>query len=118
MRTLATDENNNLYVTKSGSLALLTEVDAVLQSCRQASQVLMGELPYAQSRGIAFFDVGFTSTSQLAIFESQLRTMLLSVPEVTKVVSIGFDVDGDEVSYEAKIQTSYSDNVETVNGNL
>lgn len=116
MRTFATNENNDWYINSRGYLAIITGLPAVVQSCEHASQVLLGELPYAQTRGIAFFENGLTDSPKLGLYQVQLRRILLSVPDVTKVESIGFRIDGDVLSYEATIRTIYG--VEKLSGNL
>lgn len=116
MKTLATNSNNDIFIDARGNLAVATGLQACTQSCEHASQVLLTELPYAQTRGIAFFDNGLTASPKLGLYEVQLRRMLLSVPNVEKVLSVGFQLDGTNLKYEAQIQTSFG--VETVSGNL
>ena len=116
MITFATDGNNDWYIDTRGNLAVVTDLQAVTQSCEHASQVLLGELPYAQTRGIAFFDVGLTDSPKLGLYEVQLRRILLTVPNVTRVLYVGFKLEGTELSYEAQIQTTYGP--ETIRGNL
>lgn len=116
MKTFATNENNDWYIDPRGNLAIVTDLEAVTQSCEHASQVLLGELPYAQTRGIAFFDNGLTDSPKLGLYEVQLRRILLSVPNVIKVNYVGFKIEGNQLSYEAQIKTTYG--TETVRGNL
>ena len=116
MKTIATNDNNDIYLGPDGNLAMATDLQACVQSCEHASQTLLKELPYAQSRGIAFFDNGLSASPKLGLYEVQLRNILLTVPNVQKVLYVGFKMDGTELSYEAQIQTSFG--VETVHGNL
>lgn len=116
MKTIATNDSNDIFLGQDGNIAVLSDLQACVQSCEHASQTLLNELPYAQSRGIAFFDNGLSASPKLGLYEVQLRRILLTVPNVQKVLYVGFKLDNTDLSYEAQIQTSFG--VETVRGNL
>lgn len=111
MITTATNELNDIYLDGAGNLAMKKDLDACVQSCREVSQTLLGELPYAQSRGVAFFRVGLVEDPPLGLYEVQLRKQLLTVPNVEKVPSIAFKIEGNQLSYEARIKTSYGEEI-------
>lgn len=111
MITIASNDNNDIYLDTSGNVAMRRDLAACIQSCREVSQTLLGELPYAQSRGVAFFDVALVPNPPLGLYESQLRKQLMTVPGVIKVQSIAFNIDGPRLAYEAKIKTIYGEEI-------
>lgn len=107
MRTIAVNSDHDIYIGSDGNLAMAEGLEAVLQQCEQAASIRLNELPYAQSKGIPFFENVFTDSPDLALYEMYLRKQFLGVPEVTGVKQIGFKQDGDVLSYEAIIQTTF-----------
>lgn len=107
MRTLAVNSNNDIYIGPDGNLAIADGLEAVLQQCEQAASIRLGELPYAQEKGIPFFDNVFTDNPDLGLYDMYLRKQLLRVTNVTAIQQIGFKQDGDELQYEAVIVTTF-----------
>ncbi|XAO54178.1 baseplate wedge protein [Yersinia phage vB_YenM_P744] len=111
MRSLATNSDNDIYFGADGNLAIIYDLPAVVQACEHASKVLLGELPYAQLRGIKFFDVGFTSSPDLGLYSSQLISILKTVPHVEEITSLTFKRTGTTLQYEATIVTEFGSEV-------
>jgi len=107
MRTIAVNSNNDIYIGPDGNLAMAEGLDAVLQQCEQAASIRLNELPYAQSKGIPFFENVFTDNPDLGLYDMYLRKQLLTVPNVISISQIGFKQDGDVLSYEAFINTTF-----------
>lgn len=105
MRTFATNGANDIYLDSNGNIAIATDLEACVMSCRRACQVNLGELPYAQSRGAPFFKV--MEDKDLSLYEMYIRQMLLTVPGVTEVVSVAFSFEGEQLFYSATISTIY-----------
>lgn len=105
MRTFATNAANDIYLDSSGNLAIATDLEACVMSCRRACQVNLGELPYSQSRGAPFFKV--MEDKDLSLYEMYIRQMLLTVPGVTEVVQVAFSFEGEQLNYSATISTVY-----------
>ena len=115
MITIATNNSNDIYLGQDGNLAMARDMGAVSQGCTHISQVLLGELPYAQTRGIPFFDIGFKSSPDLSLYQVYLTKLLLTVPHVNRVDSLTFKSEGENLSYEAYISTDYGEGVISVN---
>lgn len=111
MRTLAVNSNHDIYLGPDGNLAIAEGITAVLQQCEQAASIRLGELPYAQEKGIPFFDSVFTESPDLGLYDMYLRKQFLRVPEVTGVQQIGFKQEGDVLEYEAIINTTFGSGV-------
>ena len=109
MRTLATNAANDIYLDSAGKVAIATDLEACVMSCRRASQVNLGELPYAQSRGAPFFRV--MEDEDLSLYEMYIRQMLLTVPGVTAVTSVAFSFQGEQLVYSATVSTIYGSGI-------
>ncbi|HAW0896338.1 TPA: hypothetical protein JLK53_004055 [Escherichia coli] len=116
MRTFATNENGDIYLGPDGNLAIATDLRAVIQTCEHVSRTTLGELPYAQSRGIPFFDIALGATPDTGLYDMYLRKVLMTVPGVTGIGDVSIWVDGNELEYTAEIKTIYG--TESASGNL
>jgi len=105
MRTLASNALNDIYLNGAGNVAIATDLEACVMSCRRACQVNLGELPYAQSRGAPFFKV--MEDKDLSLYEMYIRQMLLTVPGVSEVIAVAFSFAGEQLLYTATISTIY-----------
>lgn len=111
MRTLAVNENIDIYIGPDGNLAVADGIDAILQGCEQEARIRLGELPYAQSQGIPFFESVFTESPDLGLYDMYLRRQFARVEGVVGVQSIAFNLDGDQLQYEAVIVTTFGSGV-------
>lgn len=116
MRTIAVNENNDIYIGTDGNLAIVDGLESVKQRCEQAARILKNELPYAQSKGIPFFETPLSASPNLGLYESYLRQQYLGVEDVTGIKYIRFKLDGNELQYEAGILSIYGE--ATISGNL
>ncbi len=105
MKTLSSNDLNDIYLGTDGNLSVSTGLQACLESCRRAAQVRLGELPYAQSRGAPFFQI--MEDKNLSLYEMYITNMARSVPGVTGVESVEFSIDEDNLNYTATINTIY-----------
>lgn len=106
-RVIAVDSNNDIYIGPDGSLALATDLAAVMQACQQAAQTQRGEMLYAVDQGLPNFATVWNGAPNLSQFEAALRATLLAVDGVTSVVSLATTRTGDKLTYRATIQTIY-----------
>lgn len=116
MKTLATNGNFDIHLDSTGNLAVVTGLQAVIQTCEHVARTKLTELPYAQSRGIPFFDIALGSDPDVSLYDLYLRKVYMTVPGVTGVGSINFWRDGDSLNYSAEIRTTYG--TEKASGNI
>jgi len=116
MRTLATNENADIYRGPDGNLAIATDLTAIIQTCEHVSRTKLAELPYAQSRGIPFFDIALGATTDAGLYEMYLRKVLMTVPGVTGIGNVNIWTEGNELKYTAEIKTLYG--TESLSDNL
>lgn len=114
MITLATkNDTYSIFVDKSGNIATLTGAEALAQTLGQISRTRKGELMYATNRGIPYWDTIF-QTQDYQMFEAAMRSEFMRHPEVTGILSFNVSQDGDDIIYEAQVNSIYG--VVKVNG--
>jgi hypothetical protein len=104
---LSVNENNDIFATSSGSLAISTGIQAVLEACQHVVEVRRGGMIYAQTDGIDYFNQVFAGSPNLLVFESQARTAISSVEDVETILEFNAELDGNTLEYSASILTSF-----------
>lgn len=107
MQTFAADQNNDLYIGADGSLAIVTNLQAVLQAAQQAAQTSLGEMIYATDQGMPFFSTAWSGAPNVAQYEAALRRTLLAVPDVVGIQAVDITTAGNRLSYVVTIETTY-----------
>lgn len=105
--TLAVNDNNDLFIDKSGSIAQVRDIDACMESAQQAAQTQLGEMQYHVDRGIPNFAVIWNGHPSVAQFEAALRRELMKVTDVLDVPELSTQLVGDRVVYAVTIKTSF-----------
>lgn len=106
-RILATDQNNDIYVGADGHLAVKTGIDAVMQACEHACLAQLGEMVYAVDRGMPTMAALWSGQPKIGLYEAAIRSQLLAVKDVVRVLDLSVGVSGDAFFYHAKIETIY-----------
>ena len=114
MKTIAINENNDIYITPSGNLALKQDLEAMGDIFINKSQTVQGELPYDTTKGIDFLNTIFNSPSEPELFQAQLTEQREDTEETDTVFSYTSSEKDGVYSYTADIITSYG-NI-TLNG--
>lgn len=114
MLSIATDENNDIYLDEFGNLATVTGIGAVAQVCRNTVLTTYGELIYNLDSGIPYFETIFTDPPNIELFQNAVVEALQNVEGVVQIKSFEYSVNGGTLSYTAEIQTVYGDM--TLNG--
>lgn len=115
MTSLATDANNDIFMGPDHNLALVRDLAAVVQDCKNAVEAQLGEMPLARDRGVPTMET-IWSDYKPKQFEAAARAILLTVPNVTGVKSFNIAQVGDQARYEAAIISTFGP--ATVAGNL
>lgn len=106
-RSLAMDENGDIYLGADGNLAIVTGLEATMQAAQQAAQTMLGEMQYAVDKGMPNFDVIWSGSPNISQFDAYLRRTLLSVEHVIGIKDLIITRNGNTLSYVATIQTDY-----------
>lgn len=110
-RSLAIDENNDLFLDASDGLAVVTGLAAVLQNCETAARTLLNEMVLAFDQGIPYFQSVWVGVPDPAVFEASMRRRLSAVQDVNGVTDLTTAQVGNRLTYEATISTIYGEGV-------
>lgn len=79
---------NDIYLDAEGNISLSVDLQAVLEECSQAAKTLLGEQIFNTSVGIPYQQAVWIGVPNIQQFTAALRQTLLSIREVTQVISI------------------------------
>ena len=113
MTSVATNDNNDMFLDGQNNLSMVTGIQACLQDCQHVAQVRLGEMVLATDVGMPYFQSVFNNTNPDQ-FKQALITAWLQVPNVTDVLGCSVIVIGNTLSYEAVIATTFGRG--TING--
>lgn len=113
MRTLKENENNDIFRVPGGNLAIGDGIDAVMQLCKSAMEVVVGEMLYQTDQGMPLFESAFNSYRPEQ-FEAAGRLRMLEVDGVVSIESFDVDRINNALTYTAVIVTNYGKG--TING--
>lgn len=107
MKTIAINENNDIYLDNSGNLAIKTDLDAMGDICVNKSQTVQGELLFNQEKGIDFFNTIFSSPTYPDLFQNEVISQLEDTESVNTVNNFKGEASDGIYSYTTKIQTDF-----------
>lgn len=110
-KTLAADENNDIYLGTDGSLEIATGLRATMQAAQQAAQTQAAEMEYAVDQGVPNFAVVWNGSPNIAQFDAGLRRAILGVAHVTGIRDLTITKADNKLSYTATIVTDYGPGV-------
>lgn len=113
-KSFAVDERNDLFVGKTGGLAMVASAEAVGVAAKSNAQALLGEMLYAADVGVPFFDVAFQNGASRAQFEAFTRGAIMQTPDVLQIDSFEVFTYGDRLGYSCEILTTFGGT--TING--
>jgi hypothetical protein len=108
-KTIATDSNNDMFIDTSGSVAMYTDVNAVLQSCEHAVKTMRGELVLQGDIGMPNFQLIWNGAPNIPQALSAARTALMAVPDVIGISELSAFVQNNVLYYNATIETIYGE---------
>jgi hypothetical protein len=107
IKTLAVNENNDIYIGDDGNLAIAEGIDAVKILCAQAVKVLRDEMVLHVDKGMPNFQLIWNGAPNIAQYEALLRKTLLNVQGVVKVSELSVNYENNILKYTANIETIY-----------
>lgn len=114
MISFQTDDDNDFVTLPNGNLAMVLDAQAVAQEAKHFAATSRAEMIHAYDEGIPFLREAFSKQPNLAQFEASLRRRLLNTPDVTGIVSLDTQIEGETLKYTATLQTTYG--TVTING--
>jgi hypothetical protein len=107
MLTLGINEKNDLFLNDLGNTETKTEIDAVLQNCQTAVQMIFKEAIYKQNDGTPAFETIWNGNPNFQQTEASIRQTILSVEGVTNISSYDFTSNENIFRYNVNIETIY-----------
>lgn len=114
-RTIASNQDNDVFLDRLGNIAIATGATAVAMNCRTAIQAQLGEMLFAADKGMPTFETAWNNYNPLQ-FEAAARVILLGVPDVVAVEAFTVNRAGETLGYTATIRTIYGET--PINGRL
>lgn len=115
MITIATNENNDLFVDASGNIATAKDADALAQTVYHVDKTNLGECPLNTTIGTDFFGTIFASPANIKGFIKQSTLQTEALEGVNAVTDFSYDIgaeseDGKRTfKYEKRISTIFGD---------
>lgn len=114
MKTIAINENNDIYLTPSGNISIKTDIEALGDILVNKTQTNRGELQFNEEKGIDFLNTIFNSPAEIEFFESELINQIEDTDNVQNVYNFESETKNGIYSYKADIITDFG-NI-TLNG--
>jgi methionyl-tRNA synthetase len=114
MITIATNDNNDIYLDSIGNLVLSEGKEAVAQVCRNEILTIKGELKYDTDKGIPYWDILSTGRADLDTLRFYILKTVQKIDEVQTIKSLNFETNNDEIRYTLNIETQNGEAV--ING--
>ena len=117
MKTLAI-KDRDIFLDENGNIAVATELDGVANKCTSLLQTIQGEWILDKTVGIPYLTDIFTINIQEATVRNIFDNAILTVPDVTGIVSSSTVLDRitRRFAYAARIQTIHGQTEITTNG--
>lgn len=113
MRSFATDGNNDLFI-QGRNLSISTDLQAVLAVAKNAAQTILGEMVFAKTEGMPYFETVWAGNPSSAAFEAAFRDRINRIPGVLDIASLEVNQVADAMQYRAEIVTEFG--LGTING--
>lgn len=107
MKTIATDDNNDLFINAEGNIKISDDLDALANISKNAVLVNQGELEYNQQKGIPYLETIFTDNVNTDMFQANIIQTLEALDGVERVSAFSFDIKDGVYSYRVEEITEY-----------
>ena len=112
-QSFAVDNSNDLFLGPSGNLELSTDIESVLNVCKNAVQTILGEMKYQTNVGMPNFETIWKSQPNIKQFRAALISTLKFVENVIGVGEPIIIVENNVLNYSITISTSFGEEVLT-----
>lgn len=109
MLTIATNENNDIYVDSSGNLAILQDINALANVSKNKVLTTLGEPQFNQLDGIPYFETVFTDTPKIDLFQVKQIEALENLEHVNKVSNYTYTQENGVYNYSVNINSDFGE---------
>lgn len=114
--TFATNSTNDIYLDNDGNLAIATGIDAVLSICKAVAEAQRGEMIFNTDKGMPSLQAVWSGSINIAQYEAALRSAILNIEGVLRILNLDFTKQGNTLSYKLVILTSFGQGA--INGSV
>ncbi len=107
MKTIATDNNNDIYVDAGGNIAITSNSEALANISKNAVLTNSGELSFNKKKGVPYMETLFADRANTDMFQANIIKTLEELDGVIRVSSFFYEIKNGIYSYEAKIITEF-----------
>jgi len=100
MSTFGLDENGDF---PTGSIPFLTGKEAVEQNIKSRLSLIKGESCFFPDAGLDILNPLFKNQANSDLFVAELRAEILSIPQVTRILSLETNFDNGTVTYSVSL---------------
>lgn len=109
MKTILTNENNDLYLDASGNLAVGEGLKAAANVSKNAVLVNYGECEYNTSIGVPYFDTIFNDYPLIDLFQAAIIRVLENLSFVQRTLNFNYTETNGVFSYSVTEKTDLGD---------
>lgn len=109
MITIATNDENDIYISTTGDLTTLTDINAMANVSRNVVLTTLGEPEYNQQNGIPYFETIFTDTPKIDLLQAAQIAVLENLDNVTRVSNYEYNQTNGTYSYSLIEHTTFGD---------
>lgn len=109
MKTIATNDKNDLYIDAGGNLAITEDVTALANVSKNAVLTNFGELEFNAEKGIPYFTTIFSDMPLIDLFQASVVETLSNLDKVERVTGFEYTIQNGIFSYSVKEKTEYGE---------
>lgn len=103
MRTVATNDKNDIFLDANNNLAIAGDDLSMMQTIRHAVLTLAGEMQLDVKAGVPYFETVFTDNPDLDTFRQEVQRAAMQVEGVEKISDFEMQVQDKVLRYSFKV---------------
>ena len=107
METIATNQDNDIYLDVYNNIAISSDLLAVANVCKNAVLTRYNELLYNKGVGVPYLETIFTDKPNISAFQVAIMETLKNVKNVIKVKNFTYEVNNGLLKYSVNITTKF-----------
>ena len=109
MKAIGVNANNDIFIGGDGNIVIVSDLQAVLESCAHAVKAQYGEMILDIDQGVPNFETVWKNSANVPQYSSFIRRTLEAVPGVIEVTDLQVTATDNVLRYVATIKTVYGE---------
>lgn len=105
MKTIATNDNNDIFIDAGGNIAIYSDIAALANISKNAVLTNSAELEFNTEKGIPYMETVFSDNVNTDIFQANIIRTLEALEGVERVSSFTYELKDGIYSYSVQIIT-------------